>query len=122
MKKFVRVFALALALLMLVSVFVGCGKRLSGTFKSEEGAMYVFDGAEFTYTGAQDGYVLKGSYVIEEQDADLRIFLTVEEQGKNINELKVLDEPYVIGGEKGVEFIEREGFIRISETKYMPVA
>lgn len=136
MKKIVKLLALALALVMLVSAFVACGgmgSRLSGTYKGDgtaAGSSYEFDGKNFTYT-ATSGYMLKGSYEIKKIDDDYRIYLTVKESGASAKDLKVVEKPYVIGpndGAEGVEYRfkgtdgkEFDGFIYIDTSKYVLV-
>lgn len=134
MKKIVKLLALALVLVMLVSAFVACGmgNRLSGTYKGDgtaAGSSYEFDGKDFTYT-ATNGYILKGTYEIKKIDDDYRIYLTVKESGASAKDIKVVT-PYVIGPNDGVEGVEYRfkgtdgkdfnGFIYIDSSKYVLV-
>ena len=117
MKKTVRIFALALAILLMVGVFVACGNRLSGSYKASNGSSYVFKGNTFTYTYGDTTF--KGSFEVEkgEEEGVSYIFCTVEKETVG-TKIVVLEEPYVMGGENGMELRIRDGYIKIHETVY----
>ena len=122
MKRTVKLFALALALILLVGIFASCGKRLSGVYTSPDGYSYTFDGNRFT---SKVGTVtMKGTYEIKQIDEDYVIFLTIETQ--KVGDGKEKEHHEVLGGENGLEFIQRETedgtrYIKIHETFYYEV-
>lgn len=128
MKRTVKLFALALALILLVGLFASCdllnpfGKRLSGVYTSPDGYSYTFEGNRFT---SKVGTVtMKGTYEIKQIDEDYVIFLTIETQ--KVGDGKEKEHHEVLGGENGLEFIQRETedgtrYIKIHETFYYEV-
>ncbi len=115
MKKTVRILTLVFAVLLIVGSLAACGKGLKGSYKSSEGASYVFDGKNFTFTLSEDA-VLKGTYEIETRDGDEFILLKVKTEIMNGNTKQV--EPYIVNGENGMELRRGDGYIYIDETRY----
>ena len=74
MKKSIRILALALALLTVVTVLASCGNKLSGEYECKVGLVTVsikFSGSKATFTGA--------SQIVDKDDGSQAIEFTVEE-------------------------------------------
>ena len=114
MKRSIKVLALFLLLAMAATAFVGCGKRLSGTYEHVETngqvSLLVFDGEEFTYS--LDSTQLIGTYEIKKEGENYRIIMMYDETVVD-GKVKKLDEPLYIGSEKGVDLLIGEGFITV---------
>lgn len=66
MKKFARILAVVMAVLMVSLCFVACGNKLSGTYVGEEEGLevsYTFKGDEVTMEAL--GIEIKGTYEID---------------------------------------------------------
>lgn len=90
MKKSIRVLALALALLTVVTVLASCGNKLSGEYECKVGLVTVsikFSGSKATFTGASQipglTAVTDGKEVtykiVDKDDGSQTIEFTVEE-------------------------------------------
>ncbi|MBE6656161.1 MAG: hypothetical protein E7609_04760 [Ruminococcaceae bacterium] len=112
MKFLVRILALALVLIMALSMLVACGGRLSGTYESESGDMYLFEGNEFTC--ASGTTQLKGTYEIMKDGDETRIVLRYDERVVD-GKVTKLEEPRYIGSEKGLILRQGEDYISMSE-------
>ncbi len=91
--------------------------NLSGTYLSEDGkATFTFDDGDFSYSSGS--VTMKGSYKIKGERTDLKVQLRVDTQivDEKITELQ---EPYYIGSEEGVKFVEGDGYIVCDSTKYI---
>ena len=122
MKRTVKLFALALALILLVGLFASCGNRLSGVYTSTTGASYTFEGNRFT--SKYENVTSKGTYEIVKVDEDYFIYLHIETQKVGDGKEKEVNE--ILGGDNGLEFISRKTedgtrYIRIHETIYYEV-
>ena len=108
MKTVVRILALALVLVMALPMLVACGGRLSGTYESETGEMFLFDGKEFTCANATTQ--LKGTYEIKKDGDETRIFLAYDERVVD-GKVTKFEEPRYIGSEKGLILKKGEDYI-----------
>ena len=116
MKRTVRFLALALVFVMMVGVLASCG-RISGVYKSEDGkATFTFDGGDFSYSTGT--ITMKGSYKIMGEEKEQRMQLLVEVQIVD-KKVTTLEDPYYIGDEDGVKFVEGDGYIVLDTTKYL---
>lgn len=90
MKKSIRILALALALLTVVTVLASCGNKLSGEYECKVGPVTVsikFSGSKATFTGASQipglTAVTDGKEVtykiVDKDDGSQAIEFTVEE-------------------------------------------
>ena len=81
MKRKVKILALVLVLATALTAFVGCGKRLSGTYegKSDDGTVVLlaFDGNEFTFTKGTTQ--LKGTFEVKKDGENYAITMTYDE-------------------------------------------
>lgn len=100
MKRTVKVLALILVLIMAVTAFVGCKKRLSGTYEGVNSAggavLILFDGDNFTYKNSTTGTELKGTYEIETHGEEHFITMICEESITTYGGAKKLENPYSI--------------------------
>ena len=107
MKRTVKVLALVLVFAMAMTMFVGCGKRLKGTYEyvGEDGkvVLLAFDGNDFTYTttsknvltGATGTTQLRGTYKIE-KDGDNYSFTMICDEAVTDSGVQKYEEPSVI--------------------------
>lgn len=124
MKRSLKVLALFLLLAMAVTAFVGCSKRLSGTYENvaSDGtvALLVFDGNEFTYTLGTTQLI--GEYEIKKDGESYRIIMMYDETVINGGKPQRLDTPSYIGSEDGLGLRIGDDYITIGNgtnvTKY----
>lgn len=98
MKKFARILAVVMAVLMVSLCFVACGNKLSGTYSAEEMGIktsYTFDGDKVTMEAL--GMSVEGTYEIK----DDKIIITAEVLGVESTE--------EYDFEKGKDFIKVDG-------------
>ena len=122
MKRSIRIFALAMAILMLAMTFAGCGKKLSGKYSADvlgTGTTMTFDGSDvkigITVTLLGEVASLDATYKIK--DDKISFDIANEEEITNDLAKKVirsLEEP--------VDFLEGEDYININGVKYEKVA
>ena len=116
MKKAVKILALALVLVMVVTVLASCGKRLSGTWVTEDSNSVTFSGSNFSFVYGT--IEMRGTYEIKKVGEDERIVLKQTQSVSN-GVVTTFDTPTYIGGENGCEFRRGDGYIWISETRYV---
>ena len=116
MKKAVKILALALVLVMAVTVLASCGKRLSGTWVTEDSNSVTFSGSNFSFVYGT--IEMRGTYEIKKVGEDERIVLKQTQSVSN-GVVTTFDTPTYIGGENGCEFRRGDGYIWISETRYV---
>ena len=116
MKKAVKILALALVLVMAVTVLASCGKRLSGTWVTEDSNSVTFSGSNFSFVYGT--IEMRGTYEIKKVGEDERIVLKQTQSVSN-GVVTTFDTPTYIGGENGCEFRRGDGYIWISEPRYV---
>ena len=116
MKRTVKILALVLVFVMAITVLSSCGNRLSGTWVTAENNSVTFKGSSFSFVyGTVE---MRGTYEIKKVGEDERIVLKQTQSVSN-GVVTTLETPTYIGGEGGCEFRRGEGYIWISETKYV---
>lgn len=105
MKKFVKVMAVMLVLVMAVACLASCGKKLSGEYKDvlTGNVVYKFSGSKYTMTVDNiigDDTVVEGKYSIDDEAG--KITFTYEADGEE----KTSTENFSEGEEDGVKYIK----------------
>ena len=112
-KAFVKVVALALALITVSCMFIACGTKLSGTYTAEEAGMavsFTFKGSKVTLEmdmGILGEYEAEGTYEIKDDEISFDFTGADEEDGFMEEVLDELTD--TVKFEKGKDYIKIAG-------------